>query len=122
MDKFKSKVKEIFSKSTGWIKEHQSLVMLIAYGVLCLAVILLATLLMKKSAVIVCLLLVVQTLLAAFLYKLDTWIHGVLLVVQVCIAIIMNQFNLVLYYAVIYIVAILILQRLSLRKEKDGKR
>ena len=89
------------------IKAHKAIVALIGFAVVVLAVILIATLGMHEFVVPVCFLVIVETLIAALLRKSELWLHGVAVIVQILVGLLIGRFPLMALYVVIYVAATL---------------
>ena len=91
------------------IKVYKALVALVAFAVVVLAVILIATLCMNEFVVPVCFLVIVETLIAALLRKSELWLHGAAVIVQILAGLLIGRFPLMALYVVIYVAATLAL-------------
>jgi hypothetical protein len=87
------------------IKEYKKIITLVAFAVVVLAVILVATLAMKEFVVPVCILLIVETAIAALLRKSELWLHGVTIIVQLLTGLCIGRFPLMALCVVIYVAA-----------------
>lgn len=103
------------------IKEHKGIVILVSFAVVALAVILIATLGMKEFVVPVCILVIIETLIASLLRKSELWLHGVSVIVQLLIGFLIRRFPLMILCVVIYVaatVALMFIHRNANEKEE----
>lgn len=87
------------------IKEHIVPVMIIAFSIVALAIILIATLGMQEFVVSVCILVIIETAIAALLRKSELWLHGVVLIMQLVAGFLIGRFPLMALCVVIYVAA-----------------
>lgn len=92
------------------IKQNQKLVSIIAFCASAILVILLSTLLLKQSAVAVCLLIIIQTGIAVLLHQAELWLHGVLIIAELIAGFILGKATLVILCAIIYVAATITLK------------
>lgn len=103
------------------IKAHIALVILVAFAVVALAVILIATLGMHEFVVPVCVLVIIETLIATLLRKSELWLHGVAVVLQLLAGFLIGRFPLMALCVVIYVaatVALMFIHRNGNEKEE----
>lgn len=112
---------KIFEK----LKNHKILLTLLAFVVVALAVILVATLLMKEFIVPVCILIIIETAIAAFLRKSELWLHAVVLLVQLLVGFLFGRLPMMALCVLIYVAATIALMFIykedSLTAQEESK-
>ena len=83
-----------------------------------LAVILVATLGMQEFVVPVCVLVIIETLMAVLLKKSEIWIHGVVVMIQLATGFLIQRLPLTALCTVIYVAATVALMLIN--KEQQG--
>lgn len=95
------------------INENKSMLILFGVIVAALAVILISILALKISAVAVCLVVVIEAALAVCLHDVPIWLHGLAVIAQIVVGILIQAVVFVALGAAIYIVGILALRFLK---------
>lgn len=81
-----------------------------------LAVILVSTLVLHIPVVGVCLLVVIETILAVVLHQVELWIHGILVIAEVIAGVALGKTLLIFLCLIVYVAATFVLQMMI--KEK----
>lgn len=134
INKFKEKMKNIgnnikeklnkisfMKKLMDAAKTHRFVLSMVFFCVTVLALILGATLGMKEFVVQVCVLMIIETLMAVLLHRTELWVHGILLVAQIVAGVVINRLPLVILCMVAYIAATITLQFAFEKKVEDKK-
>ena len=87
------------------IKQYSGIIALSIFALIALAVILVATLGMQEFVVPVCVLVIIEVLMAALLRNSEIWKHGVVVIVQLAAGFFMDRFPLTALCVVIYVAA-----------------
>ena len=106
------------------MKENKKIVTLIAFAVIVLAVILIATLALREFVVPVCIAIIIETAIANLLKKSELWLHGVVVIVQVVAGLLIRRFPFIILCAIIYVaatVALMLIHKNSDVKNVEGE-
>ena len=107
---------EKIKKLTELIKANQTIVAIGGFCVLAIGLLLISVFALQEFVVSVCILMVIEVAMAALLHNVELWKHGVLLVAQIIVALILKNIPLVLVCIVIYIAATIALSLLQKTK------
>lgn len=98
----------------GWnmreVTENKSLITLCAFVVLAVLTIVLGLLVFHIPAVTVCLVIVIEALLAVCLHNVPLWVHGIVLAAEVALGIYVSLPVFMILAAICYLVAIFVLK------------
>lgn len=132
INKFKEKVKDITGKIKEKLKKidflkklvtvaraHRFVLSMVFFCVTVLALILVATLGWKEFVVPVCILMILEVLMAVLLHKAELWIHGILLVAQIVAGVVIDRLPLVILCMIAYIAATITLQFAFVKKAEE---
>lgn len=103
-------VKDIAGQVVKMAKENKQLDILIVFGLVVLALILIATLALKLPVVPVCLAIVIEAGIAVMLHNVEIWVHGLAVVVQLVAGILIGRVGMMIICILLYVCAILALQ------------
>lgn len=84
-----------------------------AFCIAAIVVLLVAVFVLQEFVVSVCVLMVLETAMAALLHKMEVWKHGVLLAAQFVVAAVLQRVALGALCVVVYVAAIVALQVMS---------
>jgi len=101
----KDKVVEFSKKVWTLVKTHSLVTAVVAFSVVSLILILVAMLALQEFVVSVCILIVIEAAMAALLHKVELWKHGVLLVAQIVVGVLVKNIPLVAICVVLYVAA-----------------
>lgn len=105
----KDKVIDIAKKTFQFLKTNSLVTSLIAFCVAIFVLILVGVLVLQEYVVSICVLMILETLMAVLLHKVELWKHGVLLVAHIIAGIIIGRIPLVIVCMIAYIVAMVAL-------------
>lgn len=91
-------------------------IILALFALTALAVILVSTLVLHIPVVGVCLLVVIETILAVVLHQVELWIHGILVIAEVIAGVALGKTLLIFLCLIVYVAATFVLQMMI--KEK----
>ncbi len=95
------------SKSKNFsVKENLPLITLILFAIFAVVAILVSTLVFHIGVVVACVIVVLETALAACLNKIPLWIHGLVFIAEIVCGILASQGPFMLIMAFIYVFAI----------------
>lgn len=83
------------------------------FSIAVVAVLLIAVLALQEYVVSVCILIVLEAAMAALLHKAELWKHGILVILQLIAAAVIQRMPLVALCIVVYVAAIVALQFMS---------
>lgn len=92
------------------LTENKGLIMLCAFVLLAVLTIVLGLLVFHIPAVTVCLVIVIEALLAVCLHNVPVWVHGIVLVAEVALGIYVRLPVFMILAAICYVLAILLLK------------
>ena len=113
------KVKETMKKALEFLKQNLFITVLVAFVLVTLSVILVATLAMKEYIIPVCVLVIMEAGMAALLKKSEVWVHGVVIALQLLGGFLIHRFPLTALCVVVYVVGAIAL--MLLHKEEKPK-
>ena len=96
--------------------------LLIAFAILTLADVLVCVLAFDEPVVPVCLLVLLECVMASKLLGTEIWIHGIVVVIQLIVGILADRTALTILLLVIYLLAVGTLMLKRIGDKKDGKR
>lgn len=96
---------EVLKKYVEWIKANRTIASIVAFCVVAVTLLVTAVYSLQEFVVSVCILIVIQVAMAALLHKEELWKHGVLLLAQIVVGVIVNNIPLVAICLVIYVAA-----------------
>lgn len=96
---------QVLNKFAEWVKKHQFFVSIGSFCVVTLILILVATVGWMEAVVPVCILFILEALMALLLHRAELWIHAVLLVAQVVMGIVIDRLPLDLLCVLVYLAA-----------------
>lgn len=107
--RMKDKVINMAKKTFQIFKSNPCITSLSAFCIIILALILVGVLVLQEYVVSICVLMILETLMAVLLHKVELWKHVVLLVAQIIAGIIIGRIPLVIVCIIAYIAAIVAL-------------
>ena len=99
------------------IKKNRTALILIGFGVIALATILIGFLAFKEPVVPVCLLVVLEAIIAVLMHNAELWIHGALVIAELVVGILIGRTEMMILCIIIYIAAIAALRFQVMGKE-----
>lgn len=105
----KDKVIDIAKKTFQFFKTNPLVTSLIAYCIAILGLVLVGVLALQEYVISVCVLMILETLMAVLLHKVELWKHGILLVAHIIAGIIIGRIPLIIVCVMAYIAAIVAL-------------
>lgn len=103
------------------IMKRPILVASVGFALVSLVLILVAIFALNEFVVSVCVLIILEALMAALLHKAELWKHGILVLAQFIVGIVLERIPLVILMIIAYVVATLALQLMSKSKENSPK-
>ena len=124
LQKLKDKLGKIsFLKKVGDVLHpYRQVISLVCFSLTLLALILISILAMHEYVVPVCILMIIEVLMAVFLHRTELWIHGLLLIAQFAAGLIMDRFPLVLLCIIAYVAATVTLQFAYTEPKQEAKK
>ncbi len=117
----KDKVVDIAKKVFKYFKNNMTATAVLAFSVVSLILILIAMLALKEFVVSVCVLIIIEAMMAALLHKAELWKHGILLVAQIVAAVIIKRIPLVMICIIAYVAATYALQLMTKKVKNSPK-
>ena len=105
----KDKMKTILT----YFKSNMMVTAGVGFGIVALILILVAMFTLNEFVVPVCVLIILEAGMAAFLHKVELWKHGVMLVAQIVAGAIIGRVSLVILCVVAYVAATVALQYMT---------
>lgn len=115
----KDKIIEIAKKIFVYLKTNLLVTAILAYTLVAFILVLIATLALNEYIVSVCILFVIEAVMAALLHRAEIWKHGILVAAQVVAAVLIKRIPLIILCIIAYVAAILAMQIMA--KEKSPK-
>ena len=104
-------------KIMAFLSAHSTMVSILGFCITAIAVLLTAVLALQEYVVSVCVLIVLETAMAALLHKVELWKHGALLGAQFLVAATVHRIPLIALCAIVYVAAIIALQFIRSKNE-----
>lgn len=117
----KNKVVSGVKKTVSFLKANPLVTSMIAFVIAIFVLILVAMLALKEYVVSVCVLMIIETLMAVLLHKVELWKHGVLLVAHIVAGFIIARIPLMVICMVAYIAATVALHFMFIKKKSSPK-
>ena len=112
---------EKLKKVVEFFKTNKTATAGLLFAVVSLILILVAMLVLNEFVVSVCVLIILEAGMAAFLHKVELWKHGILLAAQVVAGIIIGRVPLVIVCVIAYVAATVALQFISKHEKTSPK-
>ena len=116
-----NKVKFDVKKIISFLKENPLVTFLIAFVIAIFALILISIIALKEYVVSVCVLMILETMMAVLLHKVELWKHGVLVVAHIVAGFIIARVPLMMVCVVAYIAATVALHFMFIKKKNSPK-
>lgn len=110
-------MKDKMDKIKNWLLVNRQLVTIVCFALCALAAILVGIFALKQSAAIVCIVVVLEVLIAALMHNVELWIHAVVLLIQILTGVFIARISLMILCAIMYVVTITALLILYKGKE-----
>lgn len=117
--KFKDKVVDIAKKVFHYLKTNLFVTSIIAFVIVVLALLLIATLALHEFIVSVCVLIIIETMMSVLLHKVELWKHAILVVAQIIAGVIIGRIPLIIICVLVYIAAT-VAQHFMFKKSKTS--
>ncbi len=117
----KDKVIDVVKKVFTYFKTNMMATAVLGFAVVSLILILVAMLALNEFVVSVCVLIILEAGMAAFLHKAEIWKHGIMLAAQVVAGIIIKRIPLVIICVIAYVAATVALQFMTKKEETSPK-
>lgn len=117
----KEKIMDIGKKIIHTLKTNQLVTSLLVFCMIMLVLILVSVLALQEFVVSVCVLMIIETMMAVLLHKVELWKHGVLFVAHIIAGIIIGRIPLVLVCVFAYIAATVALHFMFKKQKTSPK-
>lgn len=111
------KIKNIKDKVIEYVKTNSLVTAVAAFSLVSLVLILVAIFALQEFVVSVCVLIIIEAAMAALLHQAEIWKHGVLLGLQVAVAIFINRLPIIVICVLAYVAATFALQLMGKKNE-----
>jgi hypothetical protein len=101
----------------GKIKESRQNVTLAAFALVALVTIIVGYAAFKQPIVPICVSIILEAMIAVFMHNAELWIHGVLILVELIVGILIGRTGMIVLCVIIYAAATAALRFLTLRKD-----
>jgi hypothetical protein len=101
----------------GKLKENRQNVTLAAFVLVALVTIIVGIAGLKQPVVPVCFVVILEAMIAVLMHNAELWIHGMLILVELIVGILIGRIGMMILCVIIYAAAIATLRFLTLRKE-----
>lgn len=117
----KNKIVSGVKKTYQFLKANPLVTSLIAFVIAIFVLILIAMIALQEYVVSVCVLMILETMMAVLLHKVELWKHGVLLVAHLVAGFIIARVPLMVICMVAYIAATVALHFMFIKKKNSPK-
>ncbi len=114
------KVSKANEKTSGAKIFTTSNVLMAIHVIICATIILVSFLVLNMPIVSVCIIVILETLLAALLGPIPIWVHGLIIIAQIVAGIVAGKLIFMILMVVIYIAAIVVSYMLPYLRRKRG--
>lgn len=124
MEKLKSikdKIVDLAKKTFRYLKANPFVTSLICFGVFVFALILVAMLALNEFVISVCVLIILEAMMAMLLHKAELWKHAVLVVAQIVAGVIIGRVPLIIICVLAYIAAMVALHFMFKKSKTSPK-
>lgn len=104
-------------KIVEFIKTNRLAVAAVAFGIVALVLILVGALALDEYVVSVCILIVIEALMAAAFHNMEIWKHAILIAAQVIAAVIIGRIPVIILCVIAYAAAALALRFMKKKEE-----
>ena len=111
------KIMNVKDKVIEYVKTNSLVTAVAAFSLVSLILILVAIFALQEFVVSVCVLIIIEAAMAALLHQAEIWKHGVLLGLQVAVAIFINRFPIIVICVLAYVAATFALQLMGKKNE-----
>lgn len=113
----KDKVVEYTKKAMNLLKTNSLVTAVAIFTVVSLILILVAIFALQEFVVSVCVLIIIEAAMAALLHQAEIWKHGVLLGLQIVVALLLNRLPIMIICVIAYVAATFALQLMAKKEE-----
>lgn len=113
----KDKVVEYTKKAMNLLKTNSLVTAVAIFTVVSLILILVAIFASQEFVVSVCVLIIIEAAMAALLHQAEIWKHGVLLGLQIVVALLLNRLPIMIICVIAYVAATFALQLMAKKEE-----
>lgn len=113
----KDKVVEYTKKAMNLLKTNSLVTAVAIFTVVSLILILVAIFALQELVVSVCVLIIIEAAMAALLHQAEIWKHGVLLGLQIVVALLLNRLPIMIICVIAYVAATFALQLMAKKEE-----
>lgn len=113
----KDRIVELAKKVWEALKTHSLVIAVAAFSVVSLVLILVAMFVLQEFVVSVCILIIIEAAMAALLHQAEIWKHGVLLGLQIVVALLINRLPIMIICVIAYVAATFALQLMAKKEE-----
>ena len=96
---------DVLKRFVDFIKANRMVSAIVAFCVVAVTMLVMAVFQLQEFVVSVCILIVIEAAMAALLHKVELWKHGVLLVAQIVVGVLVKNIPLVAICVVLYVAA-----------------
>ena len=101
----KDKIVNVIKKTMDMLKNNPMITSLTAFCMIILILILISILVLQEYVVSICGLMIIETLMAVLLHKVELWKHGILIVAHIIAGSVIGRIPVVIVCMIAYIAA-----------------
>ena len=117
----KDKIVSSVKNTIKFLKANPLVSSLIAFVIVMFTLILIAMLALQEYVVSVCVLMILETIMAVLLHKVELWKHGVLLVAHIVAGVLIGRVPMIVICVLGYIAATIALHFMFIKKKTSPK-
>ena len=117
----KDKIVSSVKKTAEFLKANPLVSSMIAFVIAILALVLVAMIALHEYVVSVCVLMILETIMAVLLHKVELWKHGVLVVAHIVAGVLIGRVPMMVICVLGYIAATIALHFMFIKKKTSPK-
>lgn len=121
LNAIKDKIVALAKKTYRFLKANPFVTSLICFGVAVFALILVSMLVLHEFVISVCVLIILEAMMAVLLHKAELWKHAVLVVAHIVAGVVINRLPIVIICVLAYIAAMIALHFMFKKSKTSPK-
>ena len=121
LNQIKDKIVALAKKTYRFLKANPFVTSLLCFGVAVFVLILVSMLVLHEFVISVCVLIILEAMMAVLLHKAELWKHAVLLVAQIVAGVVIGRVPLIIICVLAYIAAMVTLHFMFKKTKNSPK-
>lgn len=120
LNQIKDKIVALAKKTYQFLKANPFVTSLLCFGVAVFVLILVSMLVLHEFVISVCVLIILEAMMAVLLHKAELWKHAVLVVAQIVAGVVIGRVPLIIICVLAYIAAMVTLHFMFKKNKKQS--